>query len=195
VREAELRLTAGEVDGLVNALGVIPQNPLFDTASWSAELTYATWAKVISGQNLFFAEGFAPCKGKDVGDGCTTKNYTGLSLAFSPTADAFLVSRSADGRGWDMPVTAWESDHDIDFAVGHIRYSPEMCALLGVGGYMMICHGRSDEGAITIEQLRRSLRPVRVNVSGVAAQIGEEEAAGGPSGCHQRVMVSPPFPD
>jgi len=70
---------------LVNALGVIPQNPLFDTASWSAELTWAEWAKVTSGQNLFFAEGFAPCKGKDVGDGCTTKNYTGLSLAFSPT--------------------------------------------------------------------------------------------------------------
>jgi len=70
---------------LVNALGVIPQNPLFDTASWSAELTWASWAKVTSGQNLFFAEGFAPCKGKDVGDGCTTKDYTGLSLAFSPT--------------------------------------------------------------------------------------------------------------
>ena len=38
-----------------------------------------------------------------------------VSLAFSPTADAFLVSRSADGRGWDMPVTAWQSDHDLDF--------------------------------------------------------------------------------
>ena len=38
-----------------------------------------------------------------------------VSLAFSPTADAFLISRSADGRGWDMPVTAWESDHDLDF--------------------------------------------------------------------------------
>jgi len=70
---------------LVNALGVVPQNPLFDTASWSAELTWAEWSKVNSGQNLFFAEGFAPCKGKDIGDGCTTKNYTGLSLAFSPT--------------------------------------------------------------------------------------------------------------
>ena len=70
---------------LVNALGVVPQNPLFDTASWSAELTFADWSKVNSGQNLFFAEGFAPCKGKDVGDGCTTKNYTGLSLGFTPT--------------------------------------------------------------------------------------------------------------
>jgi hypothetical protein len=64
---------------------VIPQNVLFDTASWSAELTWAEWAKVNSGANLFFAEGFAPCKGKDIGDGCTTKNYTGLGLAFSPT--------------------------------------------------------------------------------------------------------------
>jgi hypothetical protein len=30
---------------LANALGVVPQNPLFDTASWSAELTWASWQR------------------------------------------------------------------------------------------------------------------------------------------------------
>jgi hypothetical protein len=71
--------------GLVNALGVIPKTPLFDTATWAVELTWAHWAKVTSGANLFYAEGFAACAGKDKWDGCTTKNYFGASMAFTPT--------------------------------------------------------------------------------------------------------------
>ncbi len=73
------------IHGLVNAVGVIPKTALFDTASYGAELTWATWSKVTSGQSLFFAEGFAPCKGKDKWDGCTTKNYVGAGLSFTPT--------------------------------------------------------------------------------------------------------------
>src|SRR5207249_3747190 len=38
-----------------------------------------------------------------------------VSLGFSPQANGFLISRSADGRGWNMPVVAWESDQDLDF--------------------------------------------------------------------------------
>lgn len=37
------------------------------------------------------------------------------TLAFSPTADAFLISRSADGSAWDLPVVAFQSDQDLDF--------------------------------------------------------------------------------
>ena len=40
--------------------------------------------KVRSGANLFMAEGYAPCAGKDKWDGCTTRNYAGLALAFTP---------------------------------------------------------------------------------------------------------------
>ena len=71
--------------GLVNAVGVIPKTALFDSANWAAEVTAAGWSKVTSGQNLFFAEGFAPCVGKNKWDGCTTRNYVGTSLSFTPT--------------------------------------------------------------------------------------------------------------
>ncbi|MDM0110826.1 DUF1302 domain-containing protein [Variovorax sp. J22R133] len=71
--------------GLVNAVGVINKTPLFDTATWAAELVWSQWAKVNSGANLFFAEGFAACAGKDKWDGCTTKNYVGAGFAFTPT--------------------------------------------------------------------------------------------------------------
>ncbi|MDM0106961.1 DUF1302 domain-containing protein [Variovorax sp. J22R24] len=71
--------------GLVNAVGVIPKTAVFDTASWAVELVWSQWSKVRSGANLFFAEGFAPCVGKDKWDGCTTKNYLGTSIAFTPT--------------------------------------------------------------------------------------------------------------
>jgi hypothetical protein len=37
------------------------------------------------------------------------------TLAFSSDANAFLISRSADGRAWDLPVTAFQSDTDLDY--------------------------------------------------------------------------------
>jgi len=70
---------------LVNGLGVIPRTPVFDAATYAAELTWAHWSSVSSGQNLFYAEGFAPCNGRDKWDGCTTKSYVGMALAFTPT--------------------------------------------------------------------------------------------------------------
>lgn len=70
--------------GLVNFIGIVPKTPVFDTATWGAELTWSQWAKVTSGQNLFNAVGFAPCNGRDKWDGCTTKDFFGLALAFTP---------------------------------------------------------------------------------------------------------------
>lgn len=70
---------------LANVLGVVPDTPLFDSATWAAELTWARWGKVRSGENLFYAEGFAPCAARDKWDGCTTKNFWGAAFAFTPT--------------------------------------------------------------------------------------------------------------
>ena len=70
---------------LVNATGVVPKTAVFDAAVWAAELQWSQWTKVRSGGNLFNAVGFAPCAGKDKWDGCTTKNYVGTSIAFTPT--------------------------------------------------------------------------------------------------------------
>ncbi|HTT09879.1 MAG TPA: DUF1302 domain-containing protein [Burkholderiaceae bacterium] len=71
--------------GLLNGIGQIAKTPVFDSATYAVELTWSQWAKVTSGQNLFYAEGFAPCNGRDKWDGCTTKNYWGLGASFSPT--------------------------------------------------------------------------------------------------------------
>ena len=76
---------------LANAAGVIAKTPVFDSATWIAELTYSHYSKVRSGANLFNAVGYAPCNAtasapaKDKWDGCATKDYVGLSLAFNPT--------------------------------------------------------------------------------------------------------------
>jgi hypothetical protein len=76
---------------LVNGVGAIARTPLFDAATWAAELQWSQWSKVRSGGNLFNAVGFAPCNAtataaaKDKWDGCATKNYVGASFAFTPT--------------------------------------------------------------------------------------------------------------
>jgi hypothetical protein len=75
--------------GLVNLLGIIPKTPVFDTANWAAELTWSHWADVKSGQNLFNAVGYPGCtfagRAGDKWDGCATKDFWGLALAFTPT--------------------------------------------------------------------------------------------------------------
>lgn len=70
---------------LVNAVGVLPRTGVFDAAAWAAELQWSRWDKVRSGANLFQAEGFAPCAGRDKWDGCATKEYVGASFSFTPT--------------------------------------------------------------------------------------------------------------
>jgi hypothetical protein len=75
---------------LVNALGTLPKTPMFDSATWAAELQWSTWTKVTSGANLFNAVGFTPCNAtataaaKNKWDGCVTKDYVGTSIAFTP---------------------------------------------------------------------------------------------------------------
>jgi hypothetical protein len=76
---------------LVNVLGTLPKTPLFDSATWAAEIQWSRWSKVRSGANLFNALGYAPCNAtatapaKDKWDGCVTKNYAGVAVAFTPT--------------------------------------------------------------------------------------------------------------
>lgn len=70
---------------LVNAIGAINRTPLFDQATYAAELAWSHWVTVRSGANLFNAVGFAPCNGKDKWDGCATSNYVGAAFSFTPT--------------------------------------------------------------------------------------------------------------
>ncbi|HQR19268.1 MAG TPA: DUF1302 domain-containing protein [Burkholderiaceae bacterium] len=70
--------------GLVNALGIINKTPLFDTATWNAELT---WMNVL---NVTQNEAVYKGRPNNVNGGYTqidqaTKNYFGLALNFTPT--------------------------------------------------------------------------------------------------------------
>lgn len=85
---------------LVNVAGALPRTALFDVAAYAAELQWSRWSKVRSGANLFNAEGFAPCNGRDKWDGCATKDYVGVSVAFAPTWFQVLP-----GVDLSMPVT------------------------------------------------------------------------------------------
>jgi uncharacterized protein DUF1302 len=85
---------------LVNGLGVIPKTGFFDTATYAAEITGAHWLDVSSGANLFNALGYAPCAGRTKMDGCTTKTYWGLALAFTPT-----WFQTLPGLDMSLPVT------------------------------------------------------------------------------------------
>jgi hypothetical protein len=75
--------------GLINALGIIPKTPVFDTANWAVELTWSHWSEVKTGANLFNAVGYPGCtvagQPADKWAGCATKDYWGLALAFTPT--------------------------------------------------------------------------------------------------------------
>ncbi|MEJ8822618.1 DUF1302 domain-containing protein [Variovorax humicola] len=64
---------------VLNAIGSIGATPLFNSASWAAELTFSQWLSVTQGAQYF--------KGRDgyTGIDRVSKNATGLALNFSPT--------------------------------------------------------------------------------------------------------------
>ena len=73
-------------------VGVIPKTPVFDTASWAAELTWSQLHKVQQRREpVLRASASRPAANGtatadfDKWDGCTTKNYFGIGLAFTPT--------------------------------------------------------------------------------------------------------------
>jgi Protein of unknown function (DUF1302) len=111
--------------GLVNVLGIIPKTPVFDTANWAAEVTWAHWSKVSSGGDLFNALGYAPCNGRDKWDGCTTKNYFGLALAFTPTwfqvfpgVDLSAPVTFATGLSGNAPIIFGGNEDNGNYTIG-----------------------------------------------------------------------------
>lgn len=84
---------------VVNALGVIPKTPLFDTASYVVEGVYSHLKDVTDNKDMFYGEGYGVCnkalkthasalvRGQYKGkwDGCATTDYYGLAVNFTPT--------------------------------------------------------------------------------------------------------------
>ena len=69
---------------VINAVGTVAKTPVFDSASWIAELAFSGYTKVSSGANLFNGVGYAPCAGKNKWDGCVTRDYAGIGIGFTP---------------------------------------------------------------------------------------------------------------
>jgi Protein of unknown function (DUF1302) len=79
------------VHGLFNVLGTAAKTPVFDAATFGAELQWMHLVAVTSGGNLFNGLGYTPCNAtatapaKTKWDGCATTNYAGVSASFTPT--------------------------------------------------------------------------------------------------------------
>ena len=79
-----------------NAIGTIPNTPLWSIAAWNLEGTYSRWLSVDStNQDMFFGEGYGVCRtdarlsaaglAKTTADGCATRNSASVGATFTPT--------------------------------------------------------------------------------------------------------------
>ncbi|MEX3785748.1 DUF1302 domain-containing protein [Paraburkholderia sp. BR14374] len=66
---------------LVNGMAYFGKNPLWDSASLMAELTYQHWIRATSNADLFNSCSVA---GSNKWNGCATKNAVGINLALEP---------------------------------------------------------------------------------------------------------------
>jgi len=105
--------------GVLNALGVIGETPVFDTASWATELTWMTWLEVNQNEAVFKGR-----KGYDQVD-AVDKNYFGLAINFTPTwfqvlpGVDFLAPLSwSQGISGNSAMTAGGQDGSGSFGVG-----------------------------------------------------------------------------
>ncbi|NDZ18010.1 DUF1302 domain-containing protein [Variovorax sp. WS11] len=69
---------------LVNILGLMPGNALFDSATYIAELTYSRLDKVTSNGANYAGVGYPGCPTADKWDGCATRGAWGIALRFEP---------------------------------------------------------------------------------------------------------------
>ena len=105
--------------GVLNAIGAVGSAGIFDSASWSAELTYNRWLSVTQGAQYF--------KGRDsyVGIDKVSKDYYGLALNFTPTwyqvfpgADLSMPFSYSNGISGNSAVGSGGNDGAGSYAVG-----------------------------------------------------------------------------
>jgi len=105
--------------GLVNLLGIVGDTALFDTASWSTELTWMTWLDVNEQEAVF--------KGRDGYSALdkVSKNYFGLGINFTPTwfqvfpgMDMLAPLSWSHGLSGNAAVTSGGNERAGTFGVG-----------------------------------------------------------------------------
>ncbi|MDM0047421.1 DUF1302 domain-containing protein [Variovorax sp. J22R115] len=107
------------VHGVLNAIGSVPSTPLFNSASWSGELTWNRWTSVTQGAQYF--------KGRDSYTAIdkVSKDYFGLALNFAPTwyqvfpgADLSMPLSYSVGLSGNSAVASGGNKNAGSFAVG-----------------------------------------------------------------------------
>jgi hypothetical protein len=105
--------------GLVNALGVLPKTPLFDTLSYSGELTWMMWDKVTNNPDAFKGR-----EGYNLIDR-VSKSYFGLAINLTPTwfqvvpgVDLLMPLSWQQGLAGNSAVTGGGQDGTGSFSFG-----------------------------------------------------------------------------
>ncbi|MEM5388809.1 DUF1302 family protein [Paraburkholderia phymatum] len=80
---------------LVNGIWLLPHTPLFESGTFTAELTYSHLMSVTANPNLYFGVGYACPAGKSKWDGCSTRDSVATTVAFTPEWDQVFP-------GWDV---------------------------------------------------------------------------------------------
>jgi hypothetical protein len=112
--------------GLVNLIGIIGDTPLFDTASWSTELTWMTVVNVTQNEAVYKGRdnnsaNWAPYTLIDRPD----DNFFGLGINFTPTwfqvmpgVDMFMPLSWSQGISGNSAVTQGGNDGAGNFGIG-----------------------------------------------------------------------------
>lgn len=125
---------------VVNALGVVPKTPLFDTASYVGELSYSKLDEITANQDMYFGEGFGVCNTalnnpalppsvraqfKDKGDGCSTGSSLALAFNFTPTwfqvlpgVDLSMPLSYSKTLSGNSPVTLGGNEGNGNYSLG-----------------------------------------------------------------------------
>jgi hypothetical protein len=107
------------VHGVFNLLGLVSKTALFDSATWTAELTWNHLLKVTEGQAVF--RGRAAYTGVDKG----SKNYYGIAANFTPAwyqafagVDVFMPLSLSSGLSGNSVVTGGGNEKAGSYSIG-----------------------------------------------------------------------------
>ncbi|GAB2514154.1 hypothetical protein GCM10027084_29650 [Pseudoxanthomonas sangjuensis] len=109
--------------GVVNLLGLVSETPLFDSASWGAELAWNRWDKVTHNPGAF--KGSAAYRGNPANIDAVSKDYFGINLTFTPTwyqvmpgVDLSMPTAWSAGLSGNSAVLSGGNEQAGSFSVG-----------------------------------------------------------------------------
>ncbi|MBT9475218.1 DUF1302 family protein [Polaromonas sp.] len=115
---------------LINGVYLLPKTPLADTGSLVAELAYSRLQKVNSNEAFYQRAGSAACVNPsggrgDKSDGCSTKDYLGMAVLFTPqylqvapSLDVELPMSLTYGLRGNAPSSGGGKEGELSWSVG-----------------------------------------------------------------------------